>query len=360
MSVSSFANITELIDRCPLGPLQIRIIVLCGLVALVEGFDPQAGSNAILVTVDNFNRAEAHLNFGFMVKGGALGKFVHHRELSSIDNPIVRPNRDTLYSMSVFDLDAGPVTITLPDAGKRFMSLQVIDEDQYTQDVLYGGGSHTFTRQKIGTRYVALGIRILVNPAAPADLKAVRALQDSINVEQPGGPGRFEVPNWDPASQKKVRDALLALGQTVPDTKRMLGARNEVDPVRHLIGTAMLFGGNPEKDALYLNVTPDQNDGKTLYKLTVKDVPVDGFWSISVYNAEGRFVKNEFEAYTLNNVTANKGSDGSVMIQFGGCDGNVQNCLPITKDWNYMVRLFRPRAEILNGTWKFPEAQPVR
>jgi hypothetical protein len=27
--------------------------------------------------------------------------------------------------------------------------------------------------------------------------------------------------------------------------------------------------------------------------------------------------------------------------------------------WNYMVRLYRPRPEILNGTWKFPEAQPV-
>jgi hypothetical protein len=28
------------------------------------------------------------------------------------------------------DLDAGPVTITLPDAGKRFMSMQVINEDE--------------------------------------------------------------------------------------------------------------------------------------------------------------------------------------------------------------------------------------
>jgi hypothetical protein len=27
--------------------------------------------------------------------------------------------------------------------------------------------------------------------------------------------------------------------------------------------------------------------------------------------------------------------------------------------WNYMVRLYRPRTEILNGTWKFPEAQAV-
>jgi AAHS family 4-hydroxybenzoate transporter-like MFS transporter len=39
MSVSSCVNITGLIDRCPLGRLQIRIIVLCGLVALLDGFD---------------------------------------------------------------------------------------------------------------------------------------------------------------------------------------------------------------------------------------------------------------------------------------------------------------------------------
>jgi hypothetical protein len=38
MSVSSSVNITELIDRYPLGPFQIRIIVLCGLAALLDGF----------------------------------------------------------------------------------------------------------------------------------------------------------------------------------------------------------------------------------------------------------------------------------------------------------------------------------
>jgi len=27
------------------------------------------------------------------------------------------------------------------------------------------------------------------------------------------------------------------------------------------------------------------------------------------------------------------------------------------KGWNYLVRLYRTRAEILNGTWKFPEAR---
>jgi hypothetical protein len=27
--------------------------------------------------------------------------------------------------------------------------------------------------------------------------------------------------------------------------------------------------------------------------------------------------------------------------------------------WNYMVRLYRPRAEILDGSWIFPEAEPA-
>src|SRR4030095_2737684 len=155
----------------------------------------------------------------------------------SVDFHIVRPNRDTLYSLAVFDLDAGPLTITLPDAGRRFMSMQVIDEDHYTPNVFYGGGKHTFTRQKIGTRYLSLGVRILVDPTSPKDLEQVRALQDAISIAQPGGPGRLLVPNWDTTSQKKVRDALLALAATLPDTKRTFGARVEVDPVRHLIGT---------------------------------------------------------------------------------------------------------------------------
>jgi len=50
-------------------------------------------------------------------------------------------NRDTLYSAAVFDLDGGAVTITLPKAGKRFMSMQVINEDQYTLTVVCGKGS---------------------------------------------------------------------------------------------------------------------------------------------------------------------------------------------------------------------------
>ncbi len=167
------------------------------------------------------------------------------------------------------------------------------------------------------------------------------------------------MPDWDPATQKKVRDALLTLASTLPDFKRAFGTKEQVDPIRHLIGTAAAWGGNPDKDATYLNFTPAGNDGSTVYKLSVKDVPVDAFWSISVYNAAGYFEKNPQNAYSINNLTAKKSDDGLIAIQFGGCDGKIPNCLPIMKGWNYTVRLYRPRAEILNGKWKFPEPQPV-
>jgi hypothetical protein len=311
----------------------------------------------IPVSPDNFVRAESDLFLGNIVRGeGALGQFSHHREFPPIDEQrIIRLNRDTLYSAAVFDLDAGPVTITLPDAGDRFLSLQVIDEDQYTPLVTYDAGPVTLTREEIGTRYVLAGIRILVNPADPADVAAVHALQDAVTVDQPGGPGSFEVPTWDKASQDKVRDALLTLATTLPDTRGAFGKRGEVDPVRRLVQAAAAWGGNPDEDALYLSVTPRENDGETVYRLTVGDVPVNGFWSISVYDAKGYYSKNDLDAYTLSNLTAGKDAEGNVEIQFGGCDGTLPNCLPITPGWNYLVRLYRPRAEILGGTWSFPE-----
>ncbi len=86
----------------------------------------------------------------------------------------------------------------------------------------------------------------------------------------------------------------------------------------------------------------------------VREVPVDAFWSVSVYNADGFFEKNDRGAYSVNSITAQPEADGSIVIHFGGCGDGVRNCVPITEGWNYTVRLYRPRAEILNGTWTFP------
>src|SRR5262249_54050452 len=153
--------------------------------------------------------------FGYLVKRNGLGRFAHQRELPAPDSHAVRPNRDTLLSMAVFDLDAGPVTITLPDPGPRFMSMYVVDEDHYAPVVHYGAGGHTLAREQIGTRYVYVGLRFLVAADDARDVTVVHALQDATEIEQKGGPGTFQVPNFDTVSWMRVRDALFALGNTL-------------------------------------------------------------------------------------------------------------------------------------------------
>jgi hypothetical protein len=336
--------------------------LVCTAVLLLAGLIPVHAQTStvkpIQVTPDNFVRAETDTYFATRVKMSGIGKLENRREPMPMDDQsVVRGNRDTLYSSGVFDLDAGPVTIALPKAGKRFMSMQAINEDHYTK-TFYGAEPRTLTRQNVGTRYVMIGIRTLFDPNGPDDLKQVHSLQDAIDLRQKA-PGKLEIPTWDQTSLKKVREAVLALGATAPDFKKAFGTKEEVDPVKHLIGTATGWGGNADKDAIYLNVVPPRNDGATVYRLNVGDVPVDAFWSISLYNAHGYFEKNPYNAYSLNSITAMKSTDGSVAVQFGGCDGKIPNCLPVMKGWNYTVRLYRPRPEILTGKWKFPDPQPV-
>jgi hypothetical protein len=344
-------------------PWLLVAMLAAGVSTRTKGASPLPAapeSGALPVNADNFARAESDLAFAGVVRNGALGKFDHTREVTPLDKQVVvRQNRDTLYSSAVFDLDAGPVTITLPEVGDRFMSMQVFDQDQYTHQVAYEPGDYTLDRQSIGTRYALVALRMLVNPNDLNDVRSVHAQQDRVRVTKPGGPGKFEVPNWDTVSLKRIREALTVLGDSLPDKNRMFGARSDVDPVRRLIGVATAWGGNPEKDAIYLNVTPARNDGSTVYRVTVDEVPVDGFWSITVYNAQGFFEANAQNSYSFNNITAQKAADGSITIQFGGCTGVVPNCLPVTPGWNYMVRLYRPRAEILSGQWTFPEAMPI-
>jgi len=122
------------------------------------------------------------------------------------------------------------------------------------------------------------------------------------------------------------------------------------------LATAWGWGGLPESEAYYLNVEPNLPVGA--YQLTVRDVPVDAFWSVSVYNKDGFFEPNKYNAYSLNNLTAKPDKDGSFTIHFGGDPSSV-NYLPITEGWNYTVRFYKPHKEILEGTWTFPDVKPV-
>ena len=320
----------------------------------------QVGQSPMIVTRDNFARAETDFHFTQAVRGGGFGRLAHRRKMVPVNRQgVVRMNRDTLYSAGVFDLAAAPVTITLPDPRGRYMSLQVISEDQYTPLVAYAPGRYAIDEAQVGTRYAMLLVRTLADPRRTDDMAAAHRLQDAVAVEQARA-GMFEVPDWDAASREAVRAELVALSrQQHLDSGRMFGAKAVVDPLAYLIGAATGWGGLPRSAAVYQSGAVARNDGNAVYRLTVHNVPVDGFWSISVYDRAGYFEKNELDGYSVNNVTALPNADGSVTVQFGGCNRDIANCLPIVPGWNYTVRLYRPRAEVLSGAWSFPKPQPV-
>lgn len=322
-----------------------------------QGVDEMTGQESVPVTVLNFVRAETDMTMDRYVKLGAFGRFLHIRQPTPLDaQDIIRMNRDTQYSFGVFDLTQ-PLTILKPESGLRMMSLSTASQDHSISQAIYDAGEFTITQEDIGSRYVFVGFRTQVNPSDPEDIRKVNALQDQIEVRQ-ADKGVFAVPNWDEESLGVVRDAINVLANTMTSTGGMFGEKSKLDPIQHLMGTAWGWGANPKENAMYINVVVPKNDGETPYVLTVKDVPVDAFWSVTVYNAKGFMEPNDRNAVAVNSTAATRNADGSVTIHFGGPEDSV-NQIPIMTGWNSIVRLYRPRKELLDGSWKFPQFEEV-
>ncbi len=324
------------------------------VVALAYGASTLAD---VPVNVRNFPQAETETYLKVIVAQGALGLITHERELALIDSQnVVQMNRDTLYSSGVFDLTQ-PVTIEARNNDGRFQSFLIISQENFVKGVEYSPATITLTQDDIGSRYVAVLVRTLVDIDDPEDIENAHAAQDTISVNQVSE-GSLELTSWDPVSLNDLRSKLKALAKYEPDTVGRFEDEDEIDPVNFLIGTAIGWGGNPRSDAVYFPWVPEQNDGKQAFTMTMKDVPVDGFWSLSVYNEQGYFVENEFNAYSINSMTAKENEDGTVVIHFGGSPDSP-NYLFLPEGWKYLMRLYRPSQEIVDGSWDIPELVPV-
>ncbi len=321
-----------------------------------------ANAFAEQVTVDNFVRAESDYNIRAnlaMLKtlGGDIGRIVHGRDPATVETQtVIRTNQDTLYSLVVVDLSK-PVKITLPDIGGRYMSMHVVNQDHY-MFVETEPGAYELTEDSVGTRFAYVNIRTFVDPSDPEDVEKAHAAQDGIKVEG-GGKGPFVAPDWDEQALAAGRKALNDFATLGFNTTYAFGSEEETRPIDHLIGAAAGWGGLPRRAAIYVVTSVPGNDGEKHFALTAKDVPVDAFWSVTVYNADGYLEANDKGVNSYNDVTAKANDDGSYTIHFGGCEDGRINCIPITPGWNYTVRMYQPRKEILDGSWTFPVPQEV-
>ena len=216
-------------------------------------------------------------------------------------------------------------------------------------------------------RYAALGGGVNtffhflepVDVTDPDDVAAAQAAQDAIVVSG-SGTGLFEAPNWNTEQLAIARQATSDLALLGSDSARAFGrTKDDVDPVRFLVGALSGWGGLPGEAAIYQLGVVDDNDGGTAHAVTVEDVPVRAFWSVTVRNSAGRLEANELGVNRFNGYAAEAAEDGSVTLHSGGCDDGRVNCVPITPGWVFAIRLHEAEESILDGSGTFPPIEPA-
>lgn len=336
--------------------LAISAILTTNAVSSEVNADTTQVNNAKKVYIENYVRAETDVTFLAYAKQDAFGKFNHFRQLVPIDDQkIVRMNYDTLYSYAIFDVGKCPVTITKPDSGKDYMSIEIFNQDHFAPFVLYKGGDYTITEKTLGSRYGAVAVRTLVNVTEEGGLEKANKYQDGLKITQECKGDLSGIPNWDKTSLKEVKKAINNLAAYQKNTTRRMGINREnVDPIKHFIVSASGWGPLQYKEARYLNIYPPKNTSNVPYTLTFEKPDVNysggGFWSITVYDKEGYLIKNSSNTYVTNDRNAIANSDGTYTVHFGG-DPKAKNYMPIenVNGWNYTVRLYRPNQSIIDN-----------
>jgi hypothetical protein len=314
-------------------------------------------ADTIPVTLENYKIAESDLAFGGTIKQGAVNKLVHLpvQPLDLNNQTVVRMNQDTIYSAAVVDVSEG-ATITLPETDGRYQAVMIVQNDHYINDVFIGAGTYQI-KSHTNSDFVLLAVRTEVNLNDPEDAKKVVALQQAIKLDVKGDKV-FEQPNYDMEQLLKLRDKLATEGLALGSLNNMQGARGTVDEHMHLLGTATGWGLLPDANARYLGYVQDGGDGTGCYSANYQIPPFNdsGFFSITMYDAEG-WMFDERAILNKNNISFNE--DGSFDATFGECGANAKNNLPITKGWNFIMRVYEPKLTALDA-YKLPTPAKVK
>jgi len=210
----------------------------------------------------------------------------------------------------------------------------------------------------VGKGHVAAIVRIQVfNPNDAKEIALVNAWQDKLAVDAKGAEP-FVPGTWDKASMDALRAELEAGARKFTNFEKAMMPRGEADPEQRLYAAAGGWGLLPGAAATYF-VYPGGHP-ITECRSATYPVPKNGaFWSITVYNDKGFLA---YENSVLNSSTVKLNRDGTFTAYFGSEElcGNVPNRIDTPEGWNFMMRVYRPEASVLNGGYTLPPTEPVK
>ena len=245
---------------------------------------------------------------------------------------VVRMNRDTPYSVGVFDVSSGEVYVTVPETD-QYVTVQIVDENHETQRMIYGSGRHKITAKTTHAFVI------------------VRALEGEIRenlVVEAGSATPFQVKKWDMKSFKEVDErGNLDFSDGYDQSKAFGNKESGQTDYMNYVGAAGGWGGAMVEDNIYQ--TSQYLDANGKYEVTFKNPEAVYFWSATVYNGDGRMFNDVANISSATNPVQN--ADGTYTIRFG-CTGE-QNNIPIlegnkTGKFNVLLRHYGPSKMVSN------------
>lgn len=305
----------------------------------------------IPVTLENYEVAESDLAFYNITKLVGMNTFFHFPTgaFDLNNQTVVRMNRDTYYSSAVIDTTQG-ASITIPETNGRYLSVMVVQNDHYIDQVFLEPGTHEITSE---TEFAMVAMRIRTNQSDPNDDATIAALRAGVKL-QVGGNGTHVKPNYDMEELVALRDELTVEGTKLGTLMGMQGAHGKIEPRMHLYGTAIGWGLLPDAQAQYLGSPKFKNDGCYMASYSAPPFREPGFFSITIYDADGWIYS---EDGILNEFNMKLEEDGSFDAYFGDC-GDVDNHLPTVDGWNYILRIYEPKLEELQN-FRLPEMKKI-
>jgi hypothetical protein len=231
-------------------------------------------------------------------------------------------------------------------------------------------------------KYFAYAAELMkLSPPHVTDWSTLARLQ-RIGIE----PGKsFDLGRADPAVRSGLEraavDGLKAMYAKAPTLARVVnGWQMNTDTMgvygnyylKRAIVAMIGLGANQVDDAVYpINVGDSDGksmDGANKYVLHLnKDElpPAEAFWSVTMYDKEGFQVANQLNRFAIGDRDALKyNADGSLDLYLQNTDPGADrqsNWLPAPASGQLGVtmRLYAPKAQVLNGSWAPPAVKRV-
>lgn len=310
----------------------------------VTNVDQFFAKGGVVVTADNYPTLETSRQ---MLKNQDLvgvNKFLHKREVTPTDQqPVVRMNRDTYYSMVVVDVSKGAY-ITMPEIPKgKYMSVQPVTEDHRIQAMQYGSGTFNLTAHTGTHLYLIIRLDSTFTQAE------AKKYQDQMTITAKSSNQFTSIP-VDEVSFEATENALKA---QMPSLLKNEGgealygmftdprdsSKEMFTKQKYAVGAAIGWGGAQLKDNVY-EVSGNYPADKC-HQATFEDPKNTAFWSFTVYDKKG-FMFNDLASLNTNTAKANK--DGTYTISFG-CGLDAPNNIATKNDsgvFNLGVRHYMP------------------